>query len=188
MAKVTIELKNLLKIESFDLFDFEYPIEDVGWKEELEQDIINYFYFHEIGQETVDRFKHVFSSKLKLLMPFYNEMFRSKMMVLDPILTHKLEETMEDNSSINSTVTGNSDTVFTEYPEHTTMIDNIPSNKSEGNSTQAQGTSSARDYKKVIQGLQGGDPNKLLGEYRKNIININQMIINDLKHCFILIY
>lgn len=188
MAKVTIELRNLLAVQNFDLFDFTYPIEDITWKEQLEADIIDYFYFHEIGQETVDRFKHVFASRFRLIMPYYNEMFKTKMMVLDPLLSHKLEETMEDASSINSTVTGNSDNIFTEYPEHTTMVNNIPSNKSEGNSTQSQGTNSARDYKKVIQGLQGGDPNKLLGEFRKNIININQMIINDLKHCFIMIY
>ena len=86
MAKVTIELRNCLKIETFDLFDFEYPIEDVTWKSELEAAIIDYFYFHEIGQETIDRFKHVFTSRMKLIMPYYNEMFRTKMMLLDPML------------------------------------------------------------------------------------------------------
>ena len=188
MAKVTIELRNCLKIQTFDLFDFDYPIEDVTWKSELEAAIIDYFYFHEIGQETIDRFKHVFSSRMKLIMPYYNEMFRTKMMVLDPMLTHKLEETLEDASSIDSTVSGNSDNTFTEYPEHTTMVDNIPSNRAQGQTSQSQGSTSTRDYKKVIQGLSGGDPNKLLSDFRKNIININQMIINDLKQCFILIY
>ena len=188
MAKVTIELRNLLAVQSFDLFDFDYPIEDAQWKEELEAAIIDHYFFHEIGQETPDRFKQRFSSRLRLIMPYYNELFRSKMMVLDPLLTHKLEETFEDSSVIDSTVSGNSDNTFTEYPEHTTMVNNIPTNRAQGNTTQNQGSTSTRDYKKVIQGLSGGDPNKLLTEYRKNIVNINQMIINDMKQCFVMIY
>jgi hypothetical protein len=188
MARVTMELRNVLKIEEFELFDFDYPIEDVTWKDELEAAIIDYFFFHEIGQETIDRFKQRFSTRLKLIMPYYNELFRSQMMVVDPLLTHALEETLEDDSSINSTVNSASGAVYTEYPEHTTMVDNIPSNRSEGNSTNTQGTTTSHDYKKVIQGMSGVNINELLSSYRKNIININQLIINDMKQCFVMIY
>lgn len=188
MAKVTIELCNVLNIQTFKLFDFDYPIEDIGWKAELEAAIIDYFYFHEIGQETIDRFKHVFRSRLQLIIPQYNELFRSRMFVVNPLLTHQLEETMEDTKGISSTSSATSDSVLTEYPEHVSVLDDIATNKSKTDSSNTQGTTATHDYKKVISGYQGVNANQMLTEYRKNIVNINQLIINDLKQCFIMIY
>ena len=50
MAQTTIELRHLLQTTStdgkpFDLFDFEYQVDDLEWKAELERSIIDYFYF-----------------------------------------------------------------------------------------------------------------------------------------------
>lgn len=188
MAKVTIELVNCLKIAGFDLFDFDYPIADTTWKEQLEADIINYFYFHEIGQETIDRFKHVFSSRLKLIMPYYNELFLTKVVGLHPLLTHDLTETTTESSVINSTNSTQSETVFTDYPEHSNIALDIASNKGQGNSSNDQNTATTHDFEKTIRGYSGVNVGDLLSAYRKTIININQMIIDDLKQCFILIY
>ena len=152
MAKVTIELRNCLKIEEFDLFDFDYPIVDETWKEELEQDIINYFYFHEIGQETIDRFMHSFKTRMKLIMPYYNELFNTKIKDIDPLLTKHITETMEDQSAINSNLDSDSSTLFTEYPEHDNIVDDIASNKSTGTSSNVQATSTEHDYTKIIKG------------------------------------
>ena len=57
MAQVTVELRKLLQT-NFKLFDFPYEIDDAAWKEKLEIDIVNHYYFYEIGCETPDRFKH----------------------------------------------------------------------------------------------------------------------------------
>lgn len=188
MAKVTIELRNLLNNESFDLFGFDYPIEDVTWKISLEDQIKKYFYFHEIGMETVDRFKHRFMTRLQMIMPRYNQLYRSQLMVIDPLLTHFLTETLDDNKTINSTGQATSDTVFTEFPEHTSIVDDIASNKSQSQTGNTQGTTALHDYEKVIKGYQGKNVNELLASYRRNIININELIIDDLKQCFILNY
>lgn len=188
MARVTIELRNCLKIQTFDLFDFDYGIIDVGWKEQLEADIIDYFYFHEIGQETIDRFKHTFKARLRLIMPYYNEIFKVKLGDLDPLLNQYIEETLEDNSSIQAIGGNISKTTFTDYPEHSDIKDDIATNKGSGESESTSSTSTAHDYRKIIKGYTGVNVSQLLIDYRKSIININQMIINDLKQCFILIY
>lgn len=188
MAKVTIELRNCLKIDEFDLFDFVYPIEDEVWKEELEAAIIDYFYFHEIGQETLDRFKHVFRSRLRLIMPYYNELFKSKMMVLDPLLTVHLTEQLSDVTNVVSSAGSDSKTTYVEYPEHADISSDIPANKSAGESTSSQDSAATHNYDKILKGYTGVNVNELLIAYRKTIININQMIIDDLKQCFILIY
>lgn len=188
MAKVTIELVNCLKITSFDLFDFVYPIADLTWKTQLEEDIINYFYFHEIGQETIDRFKHVFSSRLKLIMPYYNELFLTKIAGLDPLLTHDLLETETEGATIASNNTAESSSVFTDLPEHSDIALDVATNKGEGNSANQQNTTTTRDVSKLIKGYSGVNVSDLLSAYRKTIININQMVIDDMKQCFILIY
>lgn len=188
MARVTIELVNCLKITGFDLFDFDYTVIDPTWKAQLEEDIISYFYFHEIGQETIDRFKHTFSSRLKLIMPYYNELFLTKIADLHPLLTHDLTETTSESSVINSANETESNTVFTDYPEHTDIALDIATNKGQGDSTNTQNTTTSHDFAKTIKGYSGVNVGELLGAYRKTIININQMIIDDLKQCFILIY
>jgi hypothetical protein len=188
MAKVTIELRNLLNNPSFNLFDFTYTIEDLAWKTQLEDQVKKYFYFHEIGMETPDRFKHRFMTLMQIKMPYYNQLYKSQLLVIDPLLTHYLTETLDDNKSINSTSQANSDTVFTEFPEHTSIVDDIASNKSQSLSGNTQGTTAQHDYEKVIQGYQGKNVNELLASYRKNMLNINELIINDLKQCFILNY
>ena len=51
MAQTTIELRHLLQTTSmdgkpFELFDFEYQVDDLQWKAELERAVIDYFYFY----------------------------------------------------------------------------------------------------------------------------------------------
>ena len=77
MAQTTIELRHLLQTTSmdgkpFELFDFDYQIDDLQWKAELERSIIDYFYFYEIGQETPERFKHVFKRRWLQMIGYYN--------------------------------------------------------------------------------------------------------------------
>lgn len=75
MANYTIELSTLMKDPSFKLFDFEYDfyIDDKKAKREFEQKFIDHYLFHEIGFETVFRFKHQLKSKLRETMKIYRE-------------------------------------------------------------------------------------------------------------------
>ena len=75
MANYTIELSTLLKDPSFKLFDFKYDyyIDDEKAKEEFEQKFIDHYLFHEIGCETVYRFKHNLKTRLRETMKIYKE-------------------------------------------------------------------------------------------------------------------
>lgn len=211
MAQVTIELRNVLKMKDFELFDFDYPICDSSWKREFENLFKNYFYFYEIGAETIDRFKHNLKTRLRLIMPYYNELYKSTLFELDPLLSKKIKETYSDTRESNSTdkVTDNSistsntdnndERVETDYPQHTNIEDDIPTNKAKNSIRQnTKGKvdySSNRnnikkdlhDYERVIEGFEGNQ-NELLKSYRQNIININKLLIEDLKILFILVY
>ena len=97
MAQTTIELRHLLQTTSmdgkpFELFDFDYQIDDLQWKAELERAVIDYFYFYEIGQETPDRFKHVFKRRWLQMIGYYNKLHNIDLIEFDPLITYKMTE------------------------------------------------------------------------------------------------
>lgn len=194
-----MELRNVLQINDFKLFDFNYPIADLTWKEEFEKLFIDYFYFYEIGQETIDRFKHTLKVRLNLIMPYYNELFKTTLMEIDPLTTTRLSEVIVENhkTSGEQQVEGktniNSNTTTTEYPQHEDISNDIPSRregdvgKTDNTSKNSFSDNSLKDYRKIIEGFQG-DQSSLLKSYRDNIVNINSLIIAELKELFILVY
>ncbi|WP_459617235.1 hypothetical protein, partial [Enterobacter hormaechei] len=56
MSKYTTELRWIIE-NGYDLQLNEYPIFDENYREELNQKIINHYYFREIGFETVGLFR-----------------------------------------------------------------------------------------------------------------------------------
>lgn len=120
-SKVTMELRDVLKMtdengKPFDLWDFEYPSFYEGdAKKEFEQKVIDHYLFHQIGVETVARFKHNFKSRIREIMPYYNQLYKSvKIMdeLDDPFgnvdITETFEQTTNDDSLTSSQVNSES--------------------------------------------------------------------------------
>lgn len=120
-AKVTMELRDVLesrneKGELFNLWDFDYPSYYEG-EEKLafEQKVIDHYLFHQIGTETVARFKHNFKTRIREIMPYYIQYYKS-VEIMDKIedpfgnvdVTETFEQTTTDTSSgtVNNTETG----------------------------------------------------------------------------------
>lgn len=82
MATYTIELGTLIE-RGYDIFDFDYPLFDDDYKLELETKIVDKFYYREIGMETPDRFKRYLRSKMQIIMPYYNNLYKSTLIELD---------------------------------------------------------------------------------------------------------
>ena len=74
MAHYTKELRELVK-EGFNIFNFEYNFYSPKHKKQFEEKFINYFFFREIGFETVGRFIHELKSKLEEIYPYYEHLF-----------------------------------------------------------------------------------------------------------------
>lgn len=91
MAMMTMELRSLLKT-NFVLFDFEYQFDDLKKKAEIEQAILDYYYFYEIGQETPDRFKHTFKRLFLNCISYYNQLHNTTLLSYDPLTNYKLTE------------------------------------------------------------------------------------------------
>lgn len=199
MAQVTMELRNLLKMPNFNLFDFEYKCDFPEWKEELEQLIIDEYYFHEIGQETPDRFKHCFSTLMRKIMPYYNSLYASTLLGGDPLINYRMVEETTGTATNTGTSAGKTETTSageltkTDYPQ-TGDAGDIPTEKSNANDrgdlrTSHETTStSTNDLRKVVEGISGTSYAKLIKEHRENLLKINAMVIRELRPCFILVY
>lgn len=101
MAQVTVELRNLLKTD-FELFDFEYEFDDKKFAKELEQAVIDHYFFYEIGQPTPDHFKIVFRRRWLQAVGYYNKLHNTTLLEYNPLITHKMSEALEQLATSNS--------------------------------------------------------------------------------------
>ena len=78
------DVDSIIALARPQLFNFDYPIFDEAYKPELETKIINHFYTQEIGQETVGLFKQRLKTKMREIMPYYNQLYLSERLKFDP--------------------------------------------------------------------------------------------------------
>lgn len=67
------------------IFDFDFPIFDESYRKILCTKIIRHYYTREIGDETVGLWKLRLEQKLNLIMPYYNQLYRSELYEFNPL-------------------------------------------------------------------------------------------------------
>ena len=234
------------------LFDFTFPIYDENYRSVLETKIVKHFYTREIGYETVGRWKLALDERLNLIMPYYNERYKSTLFEFNPMydvdLTTDHSKGNEGNSentntgtsdannnrtynrsdnyerNLTSTNTNNDNNDRWEYYNDTpqggitgletgkyltnathnsdnsnststgtdtgsdsrniTDIDNNTSHQNSSNTGQSKYTDTESYLEHVKGKTSGTSYSKLLTEYRKTFINIDEEIINNLNDLF----
>lgn len=102
MAQITVELHKLLQLNDFELFDFPYNFDDVSFKAQLEQAVIDYYYSYEIGFETPMEFKRRFKNKWLIIIDYYNQLYNTTLLNYNPLTNYTLTEAMEQLATTNS--------------------------------------------------------------------------------------
>lgn len=102
MAQVTVELRKLLQLNNFELFDFPYQFDDVNFKKQIEQSVIDYYYNYEIGTETPDEFKRRFKAKWLYIIDYYNQMYNTTLLTYNPLINYKLTEALDQLATTNN--------------------------------------------------------------------------------------
>ena len=209
MAKYTIELNTLLKDDKFNVFDFDYDFYDEVLKPIFEVKFKDYYRFHEIGFETVERFQHNLKAKLNLIMPYYKQLYETELASKDInfLLNKDLKETfirdIEGNDTSNnvSSTVAKSDSISKEsYLDNgnadlslTDGLTGISSNGSTGDTqSKSDSTASNKSTEKTELISQGNigitSSAELLQKWRDTIINIDKMIIEECRDLFMQIY
>lgn len=210
MAKYTTQIRTFIETGG-KLFDFAYPIFDEKYRTVLETKIIDFYYFREIGLETMGQFKWFLKSKLNRIMPYYNELYGTIGLITskdyainqNSVETHtrtvKSSNAGKVDSNANSTSEVNNQDVFSDTPQAKLQNLDYATTLSEGeaatkDTTQGSSysTGSADLNETFIIELTGGGGLRynadVLMEWRKSFINIDQMVIDELKDLFLNIY
>lgn len=111
-TKVTLELREVLNMTDenglpFNLWDFEYPSYYTdAEKTAFEQRVIDHYLFHQIGCETVGRFKHNFRTRVREIMPLFIQYYESAEVMsalADPFGNVDIVETYTEQSTLTAT-------------------------------------------------------------------------------------
>ena len=207
-AEVSVGLNgvdNIIEKARSKVFDFNYPIFDEAYRSVLETKILKHFYTREIGAETVGLWKLWLNTRLNEIMPYYNQLYKSELLEFNPLYeiditreqTRKADGTKKDTGAITGEATSKNNNYYSDTPQGGVGdLENhdylTSATLDSGNST--TNTSSVIDsvinnteeYLERVSGKQSSTSYaKLLKEYREAFINIDVMVIDELKDLFL---
>ena len=114
------------------IFDFDYPIFDEEYKKTLETKILKHYYTQEIGFEVVGLWKLYLDEKLNLIMPYYNQLYQSALLKIEPLINIKNETTHNETANENNSQQNTTNDSTTENETNNqTVTDTKTSNSSE---------------------------------------------------------
>ena len=88
MADFTMELREVIArngVTGIGLDD--YPIFDEAYREYLNERIIDHYFYNEIALESVDMWIRQMRTKMHEIMPYYNKLYSSELVEIDPLST-----------------------------------------------------------------------------------------------------
>lgn len=172
-------------------------------KEKLAQGIIDHYYMYEIGFETPALFRHQAKVFMKELMEEKAPLIYSASIEYNPLVNVDYTETYtgatSGGSNSSSTSTGSGLTVNSDTPQGQISKANIlagkyasstGANETSNSVTDQTSNNGSQNYTKTIKGNSGvsATAQKMIQQYRENIIMINRDIIKDAGTLFMLIY
>lgn len=78
-------VSNVIATAAPSIFNFDYPIYDEQYRLPLEVKILRHFYTREIGEETVALWKLRLEDRLNIIMPYYNQLYRTALYEFNPL-------------------------------------------------------------------------------------------------------
>ena len=212
MANYTLELRQIAESKNVKVFDFEYPFYSEEHRAEFENKFINYYFFNEIGVETIGRFKHNLKTKLYEIMPYYIQLYETELKAKDInfLLNKDLKESFirevnNTNNMIGDSLNKVNGTDNTDYKESNvangnaslstdslTSINQNNNNFNNTNSSNSNVTNKGNEREETTLISQGNigitSSAELLQKWRDTILNIDQMILKECRDLFMTIY
>lgn len=164
-------------------------------KDKLAEKIIDHYYMEEIGFETPALFKHQVKVAMQEIMEEKLPLIYSASIKYDPLVNVDYTETYERNSSGNSTSSSDGLNIHSDTPQgrvnKSEVLSGTYATTTDGNElSDKTDTTGREDYTKRIKGNSGvsATAQKMVQQYRENIIMIDRDIINNLASLFMAIY
>lgn len=192
----------------------DFPIFDEQYRAVLCKKILRHYYTREICCETVGRWKLFLSDKMNNIMPYYNQLYNSELLKIQPLVsvdrsvTHRsygseTKTTKRNSTNSNSSRTDGSTDTWSYYSDTPQGgISGLESNDYLTNATHNRGTDGTNStlngatsdnengegtrknlYVDKLLGFEGNQSEMLL-KFRETFLNIDMMIIDELKDLF----
>lgn len=211
MSTFTIRLSEIVDSEIAIFLtsaDEKYPIFSETHRPILNKKIIDHYMNYEIGHETVGMFRFALNRKMREIMPYYNQLYTSTLLEIDPLATVNYTEagTTENEGTASSTSAGTNESttnsksrsVSSETPQThlsgnedyaTGATDSIGESTVNGSSdgTASQTTNANGTVSRNVTGSQGHQAT-LLMQYRKSLLNIDMNVIAELGSLFMAVW
>lgn len=204
------DVPSIIEAARSKIFSFNYPIFDSAYKSVIETKIIKHYYTREIAHESVGLWLLRLDATMNEIMPYYNQLYKSELIKFDPMqdtdLTKDHTKDNSGNSQTDDDFTGTRSRTSEEWNKfhdtpqsginfqqladgqymtdvrHITDTENITDNNERDIEHEYTDTES---YLEHIKGKSPGTSySKFLNEYRDTFLNIDMMVINDLKDLF----
>lgn len=211
MAVFTVELRRVLDpVRKIALSD--YPIFDEAHRPILNERIIDHYFYREIGFETIDIFVRMLRTRMREIMPYYNQLYSTEKMTYDPFITTDMKTssayTNRNNTRATSSNQGRNDSntssisraINSEMPQTrlagnenyaTSAADSKSETKvggtSEASSSDSSESTGGGDTTSFQSGFTG-DRNQLLAGYRQNLLNLDMMVVGELDSLFMRVW
>lgn len=187
------------------VFSFDFPIYKESYREVLCKKILTYFYTREIGYETYGRWKLALESRMNIIMPYYNKLYKvideqfELLKSQDLYIEHTLSrtESMERDSKTSTssdmsyksrfldTPQGGLDGLIdSDYLTNATLDDTEDSTSS--SFTEEGGGKTSENWDEHRYGYE--HPYEMLEKYTQERYNIDYTIIMELEPLFMSIY
>lgn len=204
MAVYTTELRTILE-NGNTLSLNNYPIFDENYRNVLNTNIIDYYYFSEIGFETVAQFNHYLNNKMNIIMPYYNKIYIATLKEINPLnnynLTEKYEKINEASGNNTTNDSSNSDSLnaFSDTPQGNVSNNEITElnylseatqNKANYKNTSISNmkNNATENYIKNTSGTQGIPESEMIRKYIDSLLNIDKLIIDELSDLFMKVW
>lgn len=196
----------------------DFPIFDENYRAELCKKILRHYYTREICCETLGRWKLFLSDKMKNIMPYYNQLYQSELLKIQPLVSvdrsikhegrgSETKTTTRNATNTNSSRTDGSTDTWSYYSDTPQGgINGLDSNDYLTNATHNRGTDGTNStlngatsdneagegsredmYVDTVLGYEGNQSEMLL-KFRETFLNIDMMIIDELKDLFFTLY
>ena len=176
-------------------------------KDRLASKIVDHYYMREIGYETIGLFKHYAKVYMQEIMERYLPLIYSASIKYDPLVNVDYTESFERNIAGSGETQSNSSnqasglSVNSDTPQGQISKQDILSGKYASNTGASETESSINDsstnsnntdetYTKRVKGNSGvsATAQKMVEQYRQNIIAIDEQIIKELDKLFMGLY
>lgn len=204
MPTYTLELWRVAEFTGGDIGLNEYPIFDPKYREELNKKIFEHFHDREIGTETIKRFQFYMRRRMNEIMPLYNQLYESQKLVFDPLSTVDIRTVTTGVVESTGTAKGETEQVSESQSGSRAVTSLMPQTRLAGDAdyadtavdttggTMGSGTGSETSESKSDQASESesqtkgfqGVASELLNAYRRSLMNIDLMVIEELNDLF----